>query len=88
MPLLLGQGPLKLVNVVFRWIVATFDCFISPFSLTQENLLLLAGHYANRGWYILIETVKCMWVYTSECIPSGQLLFSRHAWAGRYQDDT
>ena len=51
MPLLLGQGPLKLVDSVFRWMVAKFDCFITPFSLTQENLLLLAGHYANAGWY-------------------------------------
>ena len=49
MPLLLSQGPLKLTDPAIKWLEASFDCLISPSILNQEDLLLLAGHYANTG---------------------------------------
>ena len=49
MPLLLSQGPLRLTEPVLKWLGASFDCLISPSLLKQEDLLLLAGHYANTG---------------------------------------
>jgi hypothetical protein len=49
MPLLLSQGPLRLTEPALKWLGASFDCLISPSLLKQEDLLLLAGHYANTG---------------------------------------
>ena len=49
MPLLLNHGPIKLVETVLKWLGSAFDSFISPFTLTQADLLMLAGHYANAG---------------------------------------
>jgi hypothetical protein len=49
MPLLLSQGPLRLTEPALKWLGASFDCLISPSLLKQDDLLLLAGHYANTG---------------------------------------
>lgn len=69
MPLLLSQGPLKLVDPVLKWLGSTFDCFVSPSTLTQEDLLMLAGHYANTGSYRMTVALSMLVSFKHICHP-------------------
>ncbi|XP_078075442.1 centromere protein L [Mustelus asterias] len=47
LPLLFANGPETVTNMVGEWLQKTFDCYISTFPISSENLTWMAAMWAN-----------------------------------------